>query len=150
MNKRNALMALALLASASLAIFGDRTPEAEEGSVVEAAGRDHTEPTRPRPAPHAAVTKPAADQSVTILALRERLAPPPVQPDALPPSRLFNSANWDPPPPKVEPVPPPPPTAPPLPFTYIGKKLEAGQSTSVVASRCWWPSPAWSLRAPIG
>jgi len=39
---------------------------------------------------------------------------------------LFNSQTWTPPPPPPKPLPPPPPTAPPLPFTYLGKKIEDG------------------------
>ena len=40
--------------------------------------------------------------------------------------KLFAARSWfipPPPPPPPKPVPPPPPTAPPLPFTYLGKYL---------------------------
>lgn len=38
---------------------------------------------------------------------------------------LFYSQSWmPPPPPPPKPAPPPPPMAPPLPFTYIGKKFD--------------------------
>ena len=42
-------------------------------------------------------------------------------------ANLFTAKSWyvpPPPPPPPKPVPPPPPTAPPLPFTYMGKYLE--------------------------
>lgn len=39
---------------------------------------------------------------------------------------LFASGGWNPPVPIVKPLPPPPPTAPALPFTFLGKKLESG------------------------
>ncbi len=45
---------------------------------------------------------------------------------------LFGTQNWNPPPPAPPPAmvgpppPPPPPTAPPLPFTYLGKAREGG------------------------
>lgn len=40
---------------------------------------------------------------------------------------LFTSQTWTPPPPPPsKPLPPPPPTAPSLPFTYLGKKIEDG------------------------
>ena len=44
---------------------------------------------------------------------------------------MFTSQSWTPPPPPPPPTsakaePPPPPEAPALPFTYLGKKLEAG------------------------
>jgi hypothetical protein len=39
----------------------------------------------------------------------------------------FAHQDWTPPPPPpAEPPPPPPPTAPPLPFTFIGKALSDG------------------------
>jgi hypothetical protein len=41
-------------------------------------------------------------------------------------TELFASSNWNPPPPPVKQLPPAPPMAPALPFTFIGKKLEAG------------------------
>jgi hypothetical protein len=41
---------------------------------------------------------------------------------------LFTSQSWTPPPPPAPPPsPPPPPVAPPVPFKYIGKKLEDGK-----------------------
>jgi hypothetical protein len=41
------------------------------------------------------------------------------------PAPLFGPQSWTPPPPPPPPPqPPPPPTAPPLPFAFIGKKLE--------------------------
>ncbi len=53
------------------------------------------------------------------------------------PSNLFNSRSWEkkaapkkaaPPPP-----PPPPPQAPPLPFTYVGRWIERGETTVMLA-----------------
>lgn len=47
---------------------------------------------------------------------------------AAPSERLFDAQSWTPPPPPpLPPPPPPPPSAPPLPFTYIGKKLDDGK-----------------------
>jgi len=43
-------------------------------------------------------------------------------------SDAFEVRSWaPPPPPPPKPVPPPPPQAPPLPFKYMGKIMEAGQ-----------------------
>lgn len=39
---------------------------------------------------------------------------------------LFASGGWNPPVPVIKALPPPPPTAPLLPFTFLGKKLESG------------------------
>lgn len=53
------------------------------------------------------------------------------------PSNLFNSRSWEkkaapkkaaPPPP-----PPPPPQAPPLPFTYVGRWIERGETTVMLS-----------------
>jgi hypothetical protein len=44
---------------------------------------------------------------------------------------VFGRQDWTPPPPPPPPAqaapPPPPPSAPPLPFTYIGKSLQEGR-----------------------
>jgi len=42
---------------------------------------------------------------------------------------LFDSKSWYVPPPPPKALPPPPPTAPPLPFSYMGKMLEDGRTT---------------------
>lgn len=47
---------------------------------------------------------------------------------------LFASSGWTPPPPAVKPLPPAPPTAPALPFTFLGKKLE-GNAWEVFLAR---------------
>ncbi|MFK0380164.1 hypothetical protein [Pandoraea sp. NPDC090278] len=65
--------------------------------------------------------------SIVAPAPREMLA----ETDGTPaPQRLFVSQNWGPPPPAPSSAPVPttplPPTAPPLPFTYLGKALAAG------------------------
>lgn len=53
------------------------------------------------------------------------IAPAPPPP---PPETLFGSQSWTPPPaPPRQAAAPPPPTAPPLPFTYLGKKSEDNQ-----------------------
>ncbi len=125
MTHRQMFMAVALLASAALAIFGDRTPEGEDLSLpAKASAPEGAPPRAVRPPRHGVVT---TERGPDILPLRERLAPPPMTPDAEPETKLFGAANWDPPPPKVVPAPPPPPMAPPLPYTYIGKKQEGGR-----------------------
>lgn len=48
------------------------------------------------------------------------------------PSNLFNSRSWEkkaPPKKAAPPPPPPPPQAPPLPFTYMGRWIERGETT---------------------
>jgi hypothetical protein len=53
--------------------------------------------------------------------------------EAVEPGNVFTSKSWyvppppPPPPPPVKVAPPPPPTAPPLPFTFLGRYVDAGQ-----------------------
>lgn len=47
---------------------------------------------------------------------------------------IFAARSWYVPPPPPKPLPPPPPTAPPMPFTYIGKLEEQGR-TMIFLSR---------------
>lgn len=68
----------------------------------------------------AAATSAAATDDTLILALRSRQ-------HGAAPADAFALQNWTPPPPPPPPAPPKPkPTAPPLPFTVLGKKLEDG------------------------
>lgn len=75
--------------------------------------------------PHDAInsTVPAKGQSLELLIPREQLI---VNASSkLSNNRdLFASGGWNPPAPVLKPLPPPPPTAPALPFTFLGKKLE--------------------------
>lgn len=127
MNMRRLLMGAAFLVAAWLALFADKTPQAEQ---MQASETDLA-PTMSRTADGTSQKPgPVAASGVTILRLRER-APyvargheDDAEHSAEP--ALFGAFNWDPPPPKVVAGPPPPPQAPPLPYTYIGKKLELG------------------------
>lgn len=120
-----------LLISGWLAIFGDKTPEGEVAQplVPQPAGRvDATAPARSAAKAVTAVSAGASGAARTLGRLIPR--------DELLPARdgrasvdLFSAASWAPPEPKVValPVVEPPPMAPPLPFTVLGKKLEAGR-----------------------
>jgi len=95
----------------------ERGSQTEPG-IVEATG------TGARPsaaAQRAPASRAQADDSQEVMAIRPR-GPNPSLTDAFPPQ------DWrPPPPPAAKPPPPPPPTAPPLPYTVLGKKLEDGQ-----------------------
>jgi hypothetical protein len=66
--------------------------------------------------------------AVRLQLLGERVAAAPPAQDP------FQSRSWEPPaPPVVAAAPPPRPEAPPLPFTYLGKLLEDGQTTLFLA-----------------
>jgi len=148
---RQALLGLALASAALLAAFGDKTPA---GGIAEPAERTTAQaaPVRtPAPAP-ARPSAPAAAAATDASAARTdktghaegasqvvlALVPRDVligdgetafgqgQKDAGP----FAHQDWTPPPPPPPPPqpapPPPPPTAPPLPFTFIGKSVADG------------------------
>lgn len=50
---------------------------------------------------------------------------------------LFALRTWEPPPPPIvsTPTPPPPPQAPPLPFKFFGRIVDAGQAPSFILTR---------------
>ncbi|WP_371764712.1 hypothetical protein [Massilia sp.] len=134
---RHAILALALVGAALLAAFGDRSPQ---GDIAEPAER---------PVAKAALVRTAAPAPVSVVpAARAGDAPAGQQILALVPRDTligdgdaafgqgqngagpFGRQDWTPPPPPPPPPqpapPPPPPTAPPLPFTFIGKSVGDG------------------------
>ncbi len=121
MNNRQKALTGAFVLVAALLIFGGDKPSTD---VVESQP-SHAEETVER---KVSATSERAAASEKVLSLRRRAAPSASLqiPDGEVP-HLFAAQNWNPPPPKVVPAPPAPPTAPPLPYAYIGKKLEAGQ-----------------------
>jgi hypothetical protein len=122
---RHALLALALTGAGLLAAFGDRTPDGAIAEPVERHAAAVVRTPAPAPAPAAPAAKaPDAPAGQPILALVPRdtligdsdAAFGQGQNGAGP----FAHQDWTPPPP------PPPPTAPPLPFTFIGKSVGDG------------------------
>jgi hypothetical protein len=101
--------------SAWLAVNGDAT-EAESDTIELARPGVRTQ-ARPAVQPVAVPAKP--DEAVPRLTLAR--------------ANLFPSQTWyvppPPPPPPPPAPPPPPPQAPPLPFSYMGRWQEAGQTT---------------------
>lgn len=149
MKTRHMIMGAALVAAAALVAFGDNSPDGAVSEVAEpverAAATSSAAPAvdprlaqraqapallpeaqqPPREAPAAGAAKPATH----ILRLLPRHAL--VRLDGLKEGAGgFGVRDWTPPPPPppapVAPPPPPPPTAPPLPFTLLGKALENG------------------------
>jgi hypothetical protein len=121
MTPRHLLMGAALLVAAGFAVFGDKTPGGEVVEpVVRAPSAASTAARVATAAPKAGATAPA----ILRLLPREDLIAAGDGADA------FGSRDWTPPPPPPQPVvapPPPPPTAPPLPFTFVGKAVEKGE-----------------------
>jgi len=129
MKPRHIAMGAALLFAAGLLAFGDRTPETE---VAEAVVRP--QPAASRTAPSG---KPDAKPEPPIARLvpRETLIGDGKDNFNAGDKPLFGRQDWTPPPPPPpKPAPPPPPTAPPLPFTVIGKSLEEGKWEVYLAS----------------
>ncbi len=120
MKPRHLALGAALIVAAAFAIFGDKSPP---GELVEAAPRNASKAPASAPARAGTAVKPAvAAAEVLALVPRERLME-----QGSADSGVFGVQNWTPPPPPPpKPAPPPPPTAPPLPFTYLGKVLENG------------------------
>lgn len=133
MKPRHIAMGAALLFAAGLLVFGDRSPSTEVAEAVE----------RPLPASTRAAPQSKADARPDV-----KPAPPIarlVPRDVLigdgkdsfnaGDHPLFGRQDWTPPPPPPpKPAPPPPPTAPPLPYTVIGKSLEDGKWEVYLAS----------------
>ncbi|MCL9843912.1 hypothetical protein [Ralstonia solanacearum] len=113
-NRRLALLLLALVGSAGLVLFGGPATQTEVVQPSRSAAQSQLPATSTEP------TSPSAEEA-TVLALRPREASPDI-------AQAFPSRDWaPPPPPPPPPAPPPKPTAPPLPFVVIGKKWEDGQ-----------------------
>ena len=113
-NRRLALLLLALAGSAGLVLSGGPATQTEVGQPSRSTAHSQLPATSTEP------TSPSAEEA-TVLALRPREASPDI-------AQAFPSRDWaPPPPPPPPPAPPPKPTAPPLPFVVIGKKWEDGQ-----------------------
>lgn len=90
---------------------------AEDGDAIELAKPETPATPKPAPAPAVASARPAPEPAI-------RLAQANVD--------LFPEQTWyvpPPPPPPPPYVPPPPPQAPALPYAYMGRWLEGGETT---------------------
>ncbi|HKA42620.1 MAG TPA: hypothetical protein VKF40_11570 [Burkholderiales bacterium] len=112
---RQLLLAAAAGVTVAAAIYVSSAPKADAPQRAEPAPKAQVTP----PAPQAG--QPEAEQPREQLVTRE--APPDIK-DA------FASRSWQPPPAAAPPPPPPPPPqAPPLPYRYMGRLTEDGQTT---------------------
>lgn len=142
MKPRHLVLGAALAGAALLVLFGDRRPDTDVAEAVErAAPGPHTATLVPATAPAlvsaippSAARTPAAEGStaaggVPILALvpREILIGDSDTQFRQAENGVFGRQDWTPPPPPPAPAPPPPPpSAPPLPFSFIGKSVADG------------------------
>ena len=119
MKPRHIAMAVALLLAAGLVIFGDRTPEDAVAEPVERAARLPAQGARADREKDAAPAILRLLPRETLIGGDDRFGQEG--------RTVFGRQDWTPPPPPPAPAPaPPPPSAPPLPFTFIGKSLQDG------------------------
>jgi hypothetical protein len=124
MKRRHAALAAALALAAGLAVLGDRTAPSE---VAEPVVRAAAPAARPVPRVALAAASKGAQPAILRLLPREALIGDSADKFGAGENELFGRQDWTPPPPPPQPAPPPPPpTAPPLPFTYIGKAVDEG------------------------
>lgn len=142
MKARHYLMAIALIATAWFSFFADKTPgsgiaqptertPAQKKPQVQAKGSPIVvAAVGPSLAGAVEAGKGNADRGKSepvILALRDRAELIGGASTANKANGLFGNQSWTPPPaPPPKPSAPPPPTAPALPYTFLGKKLEDG------------------------
>ena len=110
-----------------LALFGDKSPAGNESGLSLPLLRTPSKHAAESANTNATAAGPAADSLAPLVAREKLIAPTPsVEGETKTPSRdLFAVRNWNPPPPPPPPSEKPPaPMAPPLPFAFIGKKLE--------------------------
>jgi len=127
MTLRQVIGVAALLVSGWLAFFADKTPGGDADLVVPTRSNATAPPVPAATAQNDTTRRPRTDSQgpanpEAVLALAERLPAP--KPDAQRPgAQGFGARSWTPPPPPETPV---APTAPPLPFSFLGKQLQAG------------------------
>jgi len=135
--RRLTLFTLLVLA-AWLALFGDKTPTdrntGEEVAALPArtagggSGDASTARRADRPPPGSRALPGTASTSLEVAALIPRQQLISAAADEHQSRDLFPPLSWTPPPPLPEKsASPPPPMAPPVPFVYLGRKLEGGQ-----------------------
>lgn len=123
--------------AAWLALFGDRSPDGDAVAVSLPVRAAATTASRASSRPVDGPSSQAAESLETLVGRDQLLAGEPEAPAGAPTGAkrdLFSTRNWNPPPPPPPPAVVPAPVAPPLPFTFLGKKLE-GESWEVYLSR---------------
>lgn len=120
--KRQAVWAALLVGAAWLAFFGNDAPGEVAVGIANPVSSKRIEPVR---AGQAAAARGEAMAAMALLALRPREKLIHASPEV--PVDLFAAKSWTPPPPPPAPVPVAAPVAPPLPYTYAGKKRQDGQ-----------------------
>ena len=119
MSRRKIILGCLLVLSAWLAFFGDKTPSQETVGVITANTTKTVSSTRSNNS-HST----QAVVAILELADREQWGMSEAG-NRTPPKDLFSVHSWAPPPPKPAVTAPVALTAPPVPYTYVGKKRES-------------------------
>jgi hypothetical protein len=125
MTKRQIFLGVSLVVAAWFAFVADTTPSEQLLAPV-ATSISQGEPVAVATADNADKS-PKGTSTATILRLRPRPSFVAKEGAAHLNFALFVSTSWDPPQPKIASGPPPSPELPPLPYAYLGKKLEGGR-----------------------
>ncbi|MFC5550650.1 hypothetical protein [Massilia aerilata] len=128
MKPRHLVLGAALAGAALLVLFGDRSPATEVAEAVERTPAARTATLVPAPAPVLVSSlAPAGGAPILALVRREVLIGDSDTQFRQAGNGVFGRQDWTPPPPPPQPAPPPPPpSAPPLPFSFIGKSVADG------------------------
>jgi hypothetical protein len=124
MKPRHLILGLALVVTVALVVMSERTPDdgVSQPIVRAAASAPAAAPAAPRTA-----QKGAVEPAIARLVPRAELVGEPGEAMGEG-DMVFQTQDWNPPPqPAPPPPPPPPPSAPPLPFTYVGKAVQDGK-----------------------
>jgi hypothetical protein len=122
-------MALALVGSAGLVLFGDNAPVSGIAEPVARSTAAGVPATAPASRVAAQQGKPQTDSTILRLTPRVELVGDADDATFASGEGIFLGHNWNPPPPPPPPpsnAPPPPPMAPPIPFLYLGKAAADG------------------------
>ncbi|MDS4016336.1 MAG: hypothetical protein RKP46_18560 [Candidatus Accumulibacter sp.] len=137
MNSRRLFLLSLLVVAAYLAFLADKTPSDQDAARVvqplpsrsEASSGTSSSGSDEQRSGAARGPRGKAASSLAVAALVPRANLIPAAANDRVGRDLFPALSWTPPPPPPPPLPakPLPPIAPPVPFTYLGKKLESGQ-----------------------
>ncbi|WP_082797760.1 hypothetical protein [Collimonas arenae] len=115
------VLLIGLAGSGGLVLFADKTPNT---SIVEPATRLSTRPSISTSTQKTLLGDHEKELHIKALLSRATLIGGERDKKSEP---LFTNQSWTPPPPPAQEISPLPPSAPPLPFSYLGKKLEDGR-----------------------
>lgn len=139
MKTRHQLMLIGLAGAAWLAFFGDKSAGTDGAAPVvrQSAMPPSFSAAPPAPAGKGVIRSSTlieaesqvaqGEAEVRILALQPRADLMGAANSGNGSDGLFASKSWTPPPVMAKLAPPPPPSAPPLPFTYLGKQTAGGK-----------------------